>query len=68
MDADGGNVKQLTNEPGEDFEPVWSPDGKMIAYASENGKQKEIRIIDLEGNDVEMDYPVIGIPSDWIKP
>ena len=32
MDADGGNVKQLTYSLVRDFEPVWSPDGTKIAF------------------------------------
>ena len=41
MDADGKNIKRLTNNRGQDRMPAWSPDGKWIAYTSEvddNGK------------------------------
>jgi Tol biopolymer transport system component len=30
-----GSLQQLTTHPGEDFDPVWSPDGKHLAIASE---------------------------------
>ena len=36
MDADGSNVTQLTDEPGDvpaNWQPAWSPDGSRIAYA-----------------------------------
>ena len=36
MDADGKNLKNLTNSPGNDIFPVWSPHGKKIAYISGN--------------------------------
>ena len=40
MDADGGNVRQLTQlrrpTSSEDQQPVWSPDGKQIAFQREN--------------------------------
>jgi TolB protein len=40
MDADGGNVRQLTQlrrpTSSEDIEPVWSPDGKRIAFVRLN--------------------------------
>lgn len=31
--AEGGVMKRLTSAPGFDMEPVWSPDGKFIAFA-----------------------------------
>ena len=34
MDADGGNQQNLTNHPGDDHSPSWSPDGKQIAFSS----------------------------------
>ena len=33
MDADGGNVRQLTNDPEWDASPSWSPDGAVL-YAA----------------------------------
>ena len=29
MDDDGGNQRNLTNNPGDDKYPSWSPDGKL---------------------------------------
>ncbi len=34
MDADGGNVQQLTNDPAFDTFPIWSPDGATIMFQS----------------------------------
>jgi Tol biopolymer transport system component len=35
MDADGGNLKRLTNTPTEkEFRPSWSPDGRKITFSS----------------------------------
>ena len=33
MDADGGNLVNLTNSPGYDFGPAWSHDGARIAFS-----------------------------------
>ncbi|MBA3074444.1 MAG: DUF5050 domain-containing protein, partial [Anaerolineae bacterium] len=34
MDPDGSNQVNLTNDPADDFDPVWSPDGSQIAFVS----------------------------------
>ncbi len=34
IDADGDNPQNLTNNPGSDRDPSWSPDGKRIAFSS----------------------------------
>jgi Tol biopolymer transport system component len=34
--VDGSNLKQLTHDPGDEKDPVWSPDGSMLAYNKEN--------------------------------
>ena len=38
MDADGKNVKRLTNELGYDGGPFWSYDGKQIVYRAHHPK------------------------------
>jgi TolB protein len=34
INADGSGLTPLTNTPGGDFEPAWSPDGEHIAFTS----------------------------------
>lgn len=35
INADGSGFTQLTNRPGWDNFPVWSPDGQWIAFSSD---------------------------------
>src|SRR6266536_3534413 len=35
VNADGSGLRRLTNDPGADFDPSWSPDGRRIAYRHE---------------------------------
>jgi eukaryotic-like serine/threonine-protein kinase len=65
----GGQPTRVTFGP-DDFWPVWSPDGKQIAYgARENGKNS-IRIRSLDGSQPEEvlyqnDAYINGSPIDW---
>ena len=54
MDADGGNQQNLTNNPGRDSSPSWSPEGKRIAFSSNRDARKgdfifEIYVMDADG-------------------
>ncbi len=45
-DLDRGAFQQMTSAPGENEIPVWSPDGKQIAYASNGRKQAYVFPVD----------------------
>lgn len=55
MNADGTNVKRLTDEPGYDGGPFFSPDGKRICWRrfSPDGATAEIFTMNLDGTDVK---------------
>jgi hypothetical protein len=43
------NLKQLTDDPGDDMLPAWSPDGRSIAFVSTRDGNPEIWIMDVDG-------------------
>ncbi|MGH9035658.1 MAG: TolB family protein, partial [Acidimicrobiia bacterium] len=53
MNADGSGVTRLTDAPGEDREPVWSPDGTRIAFvsygAAVKGSSSDIMLMNADG-------------------
>ena len=53
MDADGSNVKRLTQTKSYDGGPFFSPDGKRIVWRrfSENGREAEIFTMNIDGTD-----------------
>jgi TolB-like protein/Flp pilus assembly protein TadD len=51
--ADGSNVRNLTNHPGNDVKPAWSPDGKYIAFAGNRPNKTDypaVYVMDADGN------------------
>jgi hypothetical protein len=50
MNADGSKQKRLTNNPGFDGVPSWSPDGKEIAFASDRDRNHEIYVMNADGS------------------
>lgn len=49
VNADGTNPVQLTTS-GQDFSPVWSPDGSQIMYTSNSDGDGEIMVMDADGS------------------
>jgi TolB protein len=50
MNIDGSNVTRLTNDPGFDRFPAWSPDGQRIAFTSSRDGNDEIYIMNADGS------------------
>lgn len=47
--AQGGEAVQITTHPAHDTRPVWSPDGKSIAFASNREGNFDIFVVDAKG-------------------
>lgn len=66
MAADGGNVSQLT-DGGTNLEPAWSPDGRLIAFASDRTGNRDLFLM---ANDGTNEVQLTAVPSfderpDW---
>ncbi len=47
--AAGGEARQLTTNPAHDTEPVWSPDGKYVVFASYREGHKDLWAVGAQG-------------------
>ena len=57
MDADGGNLRQVTDFGGASFAPYWHPDGERIIFSSNlhnpDGRNFDLFMINLDGSGLE---------------
>lgn len=53
MDGSAENLRQLTDSPGRNVEPAWSPDGQLIAFASgrDDADNLQIYLMQADGSD-----------------
>ena len=52
VDVEGKKVAEMTHGNWRDFSPVWSPDGKRIAYLSDRDKTTQIHVLWVETREV----------------
>lgn len=52
MHPDGSGLTNLTNNPAHDVNPVWSPDGKRIAFESDRNGFTQIFLMNSDGSNV----------------
>ena len=50
VERSGGTAKRLTNTPNEETSPVFSPDGKRIAFSRSNGNDWDVFIAPADGS------------------
>jgi tol-pal system beta propeller repeat protein TolB len=66
-ERDGSNPVQITSRPGGAWDPVWSPDGTQILFASMVDEIPQLFIIDADGTDARQVTHLTGIRgrNDW---
>ena len=61
----GGRAMQLTTNPAHDTEPVWSPDSKRIAFASDRMGSMDVYIVSKEGGEPRRLTTIRGAKPLW---
>ena len=61
VDVDGKNLRQLTTDPADDFNPRWSPDSKSVWFLSARSGSTQIWRIATEGGEAER---ITSLPLD----
>ncbi len=66
-ERDGSNPTQITERAGGAWDPVWSPDGTQILFASEQDGIPQLFIVNADGSNARQVTDLIGIRgrNDW---
>jgi Tol biopolymer transport system component len=67
MNADGSDERRLSDQPGHDSGPVWSPDGRRIAFFSRRNGNTDIYVMNPDGTGVRRltQSPNYDFTPDW---
>jgi dipeptidyl aminopeptidase/acylaminoacyl peptidase len=65
VSTSGGSAMQLT-QSGHDSSPVWSPDGKMLAFLSSRSGDSQVYLLSLEGGEAQK-FTKLSTGADIVK-
>src|SRR5437868_9394321 len=65
MNPDGSGVARVTNDTGGSVDPIWSQDGKRIAYANFHSGRAEVFVINVVGTGETQLTTEGGFPGAW---
>ena len=65
MDADGQNVRNLTQHPAEDKQASWSPDGRFIIFISDRAGNDDVWLMDADGGRPTLFISAENTDFDW---
>ncbi len=65
LDHQAGEIMQLTDDPAEDVNADWAPDGLLIAFQSDRDGNEEIYVMDRDGGVIRR---LTDHPADDLKP
>lgn len=63
MNADGSNPQRLTSNGSNEGLPTWSPDGKSIAYVSDQGGSWAVWVMNADGSNQRKLFNMNGTPD-----
>ena len=67
MNANGSGITRLTDDPADDFDPQWSPDGDRMAFVSERDGNREVYLMNADGSGITRltDDPADDFDPQW---
>jgi Tol biopolymer transport system component len=66
VDADGSNLRRLTDRDAPELNPSWSPDGRRVAFAAVSDGQFDLYVAARDGSDARPLVETSGADEDFV--